>query len=78
MGIWFHVILDVVLCQCIFRILIKLPSAFQKETPTLANLWTLFLANFATDPIGDWRVVPALASGAMSSCYCSGSHFQRC
>lgn len=49
-----------------FRILIKLPYAFQKETPTLANRWTLFLFNFAADPIGDWRLVSALASGAMS------------
>lgn len=39
------------------RILIKLPSAFQEETSTLANLWTLFLASFATNHTEHWRQV---------------------
>lgn len=38
MGIWFHVILDVILCQCMFRISIRLPSAFQKEILTGSSL----------------------------------------
>lgn len=38
MGIWFHVMLDVTLCQCTFRISSRLPSAFQKEILTGSSL----------------------------------------
>lgn len=59
MGLWFHVICNVLLYQCMFSILIKLPFAFQKEILT-GKPWSLFLASLATDCSGDWRLVPAV------------------
>lgn len=63
MGIWFHAILDVMLCQCMFRISVRLTSAFQEEILTGGSLGII---------VGDlcnklyWRLVPAIANGAMA------------